>query len=102
MANFNFSVSNTYYAGSPRLDHGGVGFESASNWYNLWIEEGAWFLGSLPVGTPELLGPDVSAFSISVGTASVPEPASWALLIGGFGLTGAALRRRGIMAPVAA
>ena len=27
-------------------------------------------------------------------TASVPEPASWALFIGGFGLTGAAMRRR--------
>lgn len=27
--------------------------------------------------------------------AAVPEPASWALLIGGFGLAGAALRRRG-------
>ena len=26
--------------------------------------------------------------------ASVPEPASWALMIGGFGLAGAALRRR--------
>jgi hypothetical protein len=26
---------------------------------------------------------------------AVPEPASWALMIGGFGLAGAALRRRG-------
>ncbi|MFS0737462.1 PEPxxWA-CTERM sorting domain-containing protein [Sphingomonas sp. 1P06PA] len=26
---------------------------------------------------------------------AVPEPASWALMIGGFGMTGAALRRRG-------
>ena len=26
--------------------------------------------------------------------AAVPEPASWALMIAGFGLTGAALRRR--------
>ncbi len=28
------------------------------------------------------------------GVAAVPEPASWALMIGGFGLTGATLRRR--------
>jgi hypothetical protein len=27
--------------------------------------------------------------------AGVPEPASWAMLIGGFGLAGANLRRRG-------
>jgi hypothetical protein len=34
------------------------------------------------------------------GTAAVPEPASWALLIAGFGLVGAASRRRryGVMA----
>lgn len=28
------------------------------------------------------------------GTASVPEPAAWALMLGGFGLAGAAMRRR--------
>ena len=33
---------------------------------------------------------------------SVPEPASWALLIAGFGLTGAAMRRRVTLATVAA
>lgn len=33
--------------------------------------------------------------------AAVPEPASWALLIGGLGLTGAALRRRGGVAAAA-
>ena len=34
-----------------------------------------------------------------IGTAAgaIPEPASWALLIAGFGLTGAALRRRAIL-----
>ena len=35
---------------------------------------------------------EVSFFGDSLG--GVPEPASWALLIGGFALTGAALRRR--------
>ncbi|KPF78254.1 hypothetical protein IP88_04270 [alpha proteobacterium AAP81b] len=32
------------------------------------------------------------------GTAGIPEPASWALLIAGFGLTGAAARRRRALA----
>jgi hypothetical protein len=36
---------------------------------------------------------DVLSFSIG-SAAVVPEPQSWALLIAGFGLTGAALRRR--------
>ncbi len=31
---------------------------------------------------------------LSLSAAGVPEPANWALLIAGFGLTGAALRRR--------
>jgi PEP-CTERM motif len=31
------------------------------------------------------------------GGAAVPEPASWALMIGGFGLAGAALRRRRLL-----
>ncbi len=32
--------------------------------------------------------------SSSDATAPVPEPATWAMMIGGFGLTGAAMRRR--------
>lgn len=36
----------------------------------------------------------LSPFIDHVSAASVPEPASWAMLITGFGLTGATLRRR--------
>ncbi len=36
------------------------------------------------------------------GIGSVPEPASWALMIVGFGLVGTALRRRPVMSTVAA
>ena len=32
--------------------------------------------------------------SVVIGTAAIPEPAAWALLLAGFGLTGAAMRRR--------
>jgi len=35
---------------------------------------------------------------ITLSTAAIPEPASWALLIAGFGLVGAAMRRRPVVA----
>jgi hypothetical protein len=35
------------------------------------------------------------------GPGGVPEPATWAMLLGGFGLTGAAMRRRRSMAVAA-
>ena len=38
---------------------------------------------------------------LAFDVAGVPEPASWALMIAGFGLTGAALRRRGRVAAAA-
>lgn len=39
-----------------------------------------------------------SASSWSLSAATVPEPASWALMITGFGLVGSALRRRRVAA----
>jgi hypothetical protein len=41
----------------------------------------------------------VSAYSGTIDFAAVPEPAGWALMLGGFGLAGLAVRRR---APVLA
>ena len=37
----------------------------------------------------------------NLAVAGVPEPASWALMIGGFGLAGAGLRRRRTVAAAA-
>jgi hypothetical protein len=39
-------------------------------------------------------GQNLLVTSMTAATAAVPEPASWALMIGGFGLIGAAMRRR--------
>jgi uncharacterized repeat protein (TIGR03803 family) len=41
-----------------------------------------------------------SGFDVG-GTGPIPEPASWAMLIAGFGLTGAVMRRRRVTAAIA-
>jgi hypothetical protein len=50
---------------------------------------------SLPNGTIKLYGIDNLTFTLAA-TPAVPEPASWAMMIAGFGLVGAALRRRNV------
>jgi hypothetical protein len=40
------------------------------------------------------VGIDNIDFTVANGPAAVPEPASWALMIAGFGLVGSAMRRR--------
>jgi hypothetical protein len=53
-----------------------------------WVEE----TPDLPVGYMD----ELYRLSLSVEIADpVPEPASWAMMIAGFGLAGAAMRRRG-------
>lgn len=56
-----------------------------------------------PSSFPDYIAPDGQQFSertlgftVNVSGA-VPEPASWALMIAGFGLTGAAMRRRRVV-----
>ncbi|MBV1691771.1 PEPxxWA-CTERM sorting domain-containing protein [Novosphingobium sp. G106] len=50
----------------------------------------------------KVTGPSANSFGYSVGTwAPVPEPVSWALMIVGLGLIGAAARRQRVLRPVA-
>lgn len=85
-----WSYDNTLYAGGPPyVDGPGLLFKTSTNIFNLY-NEGGDALGSSPIG--------VWANSISGGTLSisesVPEPASWAMMLGGFGLIGGAMRSR--------
>jgi cytochrome c peroxidase len=53
-------------------------------------------LGDLALDAQDKADIKAFLFTLTDGySAPVPEPASWALLVGGFGLLGAAMRRRG-------
>ncbi len=64
---------------------------------NFKLEFGS-FTGELPALIVKVEFRSTETFAIDDiyygGTVGIPEPASWALLIAGFGLTGAAMRRR--------
>jgi hypothetical protein len=47
----------------------------------------------------DVFGVDGISFNIAPPVGGVPEPASWAMMIAGFGLTGAAMRRRRSVLP---
>lgn len=94
-------------AGNPlNLSSGNVFFNPSSNSaaFNLaqgWLNQidgtgpKAWNLVALQNG---IMGNAGNGTQDLVAFGAVPEPASWAMLITGFGLTGASLRRRRIKA----
>ncbi|TPE59266.1 PEP-CTERM sorting domain-containing protein [Sandaracinobacter neustonicus] len=51
-------------------------------------------LGDGPVFSPIVNNSRDATFSVSIAEAAVPEPATWAMLIIGFGTVGMAARRR--------
>jgi hypothetical protein len=69
-----------------------AGFDTSAFRYNVWPR----YLTVATTNRVADFAPDHETF-----TASVPEPATWALMIGGFGLAGGALRRRRAMAATA-
>ena len=61
------------------------------------LAPGNYLLGLRGIGAGnawDVLVDDVVLTQVGGGAAAVPEPASWALMIGGFGLVGGAARRR--------
>lgn len=81
-------------AGVPDLDPVGLWLPAVQS-----AREAARFV-ALEAGQTWMLGfdalgdPTGDRFGLRLSATAVPEPGSWALLIAGFGLTGAAMRRR--------
>lgn len=95
--------TTNFYDGATLVRQGATGTTSSKQLVNATVEgppfNTAWTFDSLTsqwtittLGTPALL--DRAFISYTLTSNAVPEPASWALMITGFGLIGAALRRR--------
>ncbi len=87
-----FGANNLYYVTGPTfVDGSGLGFRTAAGTnVNLFFQGSG---GRYRVNTT---GPFTSSFvnATSSAAAAVPEPATWGLMILGFGVVGASLRRR--------
>ncbi len=85
-----FIFNNILFDANPVFDIYGLAFTTATGTWNLWGEDPDVY--TLLKSTP---GAGYSGARIGALTVTaVPEPASWALLVAGFGLVGAAARRR--------
>jgi hypothetical protein len=85
--------NNKLYTTAPYLDWGDLGIQTATHIYNVfeakyYTGQSGWFI--VANDTPLFSSP----VTFSLSAAPAPEPASWVLLVGGFGLVGGALRTR--------
>lgn len=86
-----FGADNFYYLMGQFVSGNGLGFDTAAGTsVNLFASVGNYRVNST---NPFQTG-FVDASATLVATGAVPEPASWALLIVGFGAIGSALRNR--------
>jgi hypothetical protein len=88
-----FRTDNVFFIGGPVFNDLGLGWTSGAATGNLWWKGGTYILGQYDPTISS--GPQFfNRTSGDLTVAAVPEPASWALLIIGFGALGSAQRRR--------
>ena len=103
-------ADNVLYPSDPRVDLGGIAFTSASGGYfNLYdassIEDAAFSVQAqdasydyvvdyAPSYNGTITSSHVTLAVTQIPTSAAPEPGTWALMMAGVGLAGAALRRR--------
>ncbi|WP_010546224.1 PEPxxWA-CTERM sorting domain-containing protein [Sphingomonas elodea] len=99
IGDFVVDTANNVVRGSATANGTGLGTVSlfnlgANSTLTLTNEAAAAFTSTL--GAPNLAGATIGTAQVNVvfGPSGVPEPASWGLMIAGFGFAGAALRRR--------
>lgn len=80
---------------------GGLPAYSPDHIYNFLLDTGAVSPTQLHFGVGDgIFADNGGAFRVTI--TAVPEPASWAMMIAGFGLAGAAMRRKRTAAPAIA
>lgn len=106
LSTFTFDAAITAFGIDVAAAAGGLmtvsGFSGGSFGFDLAAEQPAFFgvidtTAFSSVTFDMEAGPEVGFDALAFGTAGVvPEPATWALMIGGMGLIGSALRRRAL------
>jgi hypothetical protein len=88
-----FQTDNTFFTAGPAFDMFGLGWLAGSTTGNLYFQDGVFTLAQFDPALPKRQR-YITETSGDVTVAAVPEPASWALLVAGFAVVGAASRRQ--------
>lgn len=80
--------------GGPWFSENGVLFQTDSVVWNLAQYQGRDYLGISSLGTFSATEWNIPIEVSRIADGTVPEPASWVMMIAGFGLAGSILRRR--------
>ena len=89
-------IDDYLYATGPYLTDAGFGFSVAgtTNLFNPYYFDGAYQEYVRTAAGADFQNTSGVTFTLTAVTAGVPEPATWAMMLVGFGAIGGALRRR--------